>query len=64
MFPLGLGGVPGNPTLGTLLIAADAVDVPLSQLVAGLQIGAGTGRQRSYSVSQFVNERRHDVSDG
>lgn len=57
-------GVPGNPTLGTLLIAADTVGVPLSHLVAGLDVGTGTGtgRKRKYRVSDFI--RDHTRADG
>ena len=57
-------GVQGNPTLGTLLIAAATVGVPLSGLVAGLQVGTGTGRRRKYRASQFVKDHPvHPIAD-
>ncbi|TAM67025.1 MAG: XRE family transcriptional regulator [Microbacteriaceae bacterium] len=51
-------GVVANPTLGTLLTAAAAVDVPLSDLVAGLQVGTGTGQPRKYTASQLREDHR------
>lgn len=51
-------GVPGNPTLGTILIAANTLGVPLSQLVAGIEVGTGTGRKRKYKSSQFIRDQQ------
>jgi transcriptional regulator with XRE-family HTH domain len=51
-------GASANPTLGTLIIAADAVGVPVSHLLTGIQIGTGTGRKRTYTARQFVRDRQ------
>jgi transcriptional regulator with XRE-family HTH domain len=51
-------GASANPTLGTLLVAANAVGVPVSHLLTGIRIGTGTGRKRTYTARQFVRDRQ------